>query len=67
MKVLNDLLYNKEEINTIKENCFNYKKEMLLLPTPEEIIIDIAAFAVGVYFVELNNGKEKAVKKFIKN
>ena len=29
--------------------------------------INVCNFSNGIYFVELNNGKEKAVKKFIKN
>ncbi|MEP7170508.1 MAG: T9SS type A sorting domain-containing protein, partial [Bacteroidota bacterium] len=31
-----------------------------------EIKINIHNFSNGIYFVELNNGKEKAVKKFVK-
>ena len=37
-----------------------------LAPKDQYPIFNIQSFKSGIYFVELNNGKEKAVKKFLK-
>jgi type IX secretion system substrate protein len=50
--------------NTIGEIV--YSKTMKTSTMKLETKIDVSSFSKGIYFVEINNGKEKAVKKFMK-
>jgi hypothetical protein len=44
-----------------------YKTQYEINNTKSEIKINLSNFLNGIYFVEVTNGKEKAIKKFIKN
>jgi hypothetical protein len=52
-------------INTLGETA--YSKSYKTIKTKMETTIDISHFSKGIYFVTIDNGMEKVVKKFIKN